>query len=89
MKIRMPNEIVEQLLAVSSLPTEVREAFEELKISIAYIPPEDLRRAYLEICEVANDYIPKPPVEDWHFAAAAAVMNVTVDAIRKQFPGRN
>jgi len=85
MKIRSPEEIIDQVLAVPSLPPEMRLAFRNLHLSLSC----DVAQSWWEICKLFTAFVPKPPTEDWHFEAAAALMNTTIDAIRRQFPGGN
>lgn len=86
MKLRKPHEIVEQVLAVETLPLPMRKTFKQVKWRILHLPPEHEREALVRINTAFNRFVPKPPTENWHYDAAAAFMNTTIDILQEQFP---
>lgn len=84
-KMRMPHEIVEQLLAVAGLPDEMRARLASAAKSMGYVAPEQMAGMLHLVQGIFNAYVSKPPAEPWQWQAAAAFMNMTEDELRAKF----
>lgn len=83
---RKAHEVVDQILAVESIPTAMRAEFAKIKNDLCYWAPEREREALLRVFETFNLFVPKPPTEPWHYAAAAVFLGVPQIEIEREYP---
>jgi hypothetical protein len=86
-EMRRSFEVVDQLLAVPTLPVEMRKSFEKVRNDLRYTAPEREVEKMVEINMLFNVFVPKPLVWDWQFDALAAFMNEPVESLRNRMKG--
>lgn len=84
MKDRTVGQIVDEVM--EAIPEEHKHNFAQAMDDLTYAAPEVINSWFNDkFLRTFNFIIPHPPVEDWHFAAVAALARKTIKEVREEF----